>query len=84
MGLKVNHVYTVPITKNLRYYVYGNTSEIRIIDSSNDITYQFDFDELLVGGLKIVAINIFRHKTITAKDLIMQLLMGSLAELSQL
>lgn len=55
--------------KNMRCYMDDNTSKIRMVDSSNDITYKADYGELLVKGFKMVTIKIFRFRIIISKDL---------------
>ncbi|OLQ16559.1 hypothetical protein ChUKH1_14260 [Cryptosporidium hominis] len=53
----------------MRCYMDYNTSKIRMVNSSNDITYKADYGELLVEGFKMVTINIFKFRIIIAKDL---------------
>ncbi|TRY51089.1 Uncharacterized protein CTYZ_00001751 [Cryptosporidium tyzzeri] len=60
----------------MRCYMDDNTIQIRMVDSSNDITYKADYDELLVEGFKMATINIFRFRIITAKDLDVAMING--------
>ncbi|TRY53168.1 Uncharacterized protein CTYZ_00002704 [Cryptosporidium tyzzeri] len=61
---------------DLKCYMDDNTIQIRMVDSSNDITYKADYDELLVEGFKMATINIFRFRIITAKDLDVAMING--------
>lgn len=65
----------------MKYYVDNNKCRIRMVDSSNDITYKADYGELLVEGFKMVTINIFRFRIIIAKDLVDAMING-LSELN--
>lgn len=65
----------------MKYYVDNNKCTIRMVDSSNDITYKADYGELLVEGFKMVTINIFRFRIIIAKDLVDAMING-LSELN--
>lgn len=68
-GLEVDHVYAVPIPKDMRCYVDENSGKIRMVDSTDDITFKVDSGELSVGEFKIITINIFKFRVIIAKDL---------------
>ncbi|WKS78662.1 hypothetical protein CPCDC_6g5500 [Cryptosporidium sp. 43IA8] len=79
--IEVEKVFAVLVPRDMKYYVDNNKCTIRMVDSSNDITYKADYGELLVEGFKMVTINIFRFRIIIAKDLVDAMING-LSELN--
>ncbi|KAJ1605694.1 hypothetical protein OIY81_3406 [Cryptosporidium canis] len=63
------HVYAVPVPRDMRCYVNVGFDTIRMVDSVDDITYRVSDGMLKVGELEIITINIFRYKVIIAKTI---------------
>lgn len=62
-------VYAVPVPRDMKCYVDNNNCTIRMVDSTDDVTYKVDSAELSIQEFKILTNNVFRFKVIIAKNL---------------
>ncbi|KAH8582247.1 uncharacterized protein ELE39_003568 [Cryptosporidium sp. chipmunk genotype I] len=66
-GREVDQVYAVPVPRDMKCYVNENDCTIRMVDSTNDVTYKVDSGELSIEEFKAFTNNVFRFKVILAK-----------------
>ena len=75
-GNQVEKVYAVPVPKDMKCYVNNNDCTIRMVDSTDDVTYKVDSAELSIKELKILTNNVFRFKVIITNNLEQAMITG--------